>query len=29
MVYSTEQLKAKLFELIETFETEAVEFKEA
>ena len=29
MVYSTEQLKIKINELIEAFETEAVEFKEA
>ena len=29
MIYSTEQLKTKILELIETFETEAVEFKEA
>ncbi len=29
MVYSTEQLKTKIYELIESFETESVEFKEA
>ena len=29
MVYSTEAIKAKIVELIDVFETEAVEFKEA
>ena len=29
MIYSTEQLKIKILEMINVFETEAVEFKEA